>query len=114
MKNYKNDDVYLSHNFTTSFIEAFASGSFEICKYFIDKKIEIDYQKIYSAVYKFERIDLKILSLIVDTVLSFCKKELMYNFINAAMKTKSYESVYFLLKNNVQIDNALFEAVEKT
>ncbi|KAK8841740.1 hypothetical protein M9Y10_026687 [Tritrichomonas musculus] len=112
LKNYKNDDAYLSHNFTTSFIEAFESSSFEICKYFIDKKIEIDYQKIYFAVYKFENIDLGILSLLIDAAPSFCRKELMYNFIDAAMKTKSYEAVYFLLKSNVQMNNALFEAVK--
>lgn len=99
------------NDFTRSFIEAFGSESFDICKYFIDNKICINYSELILHAYKFKLINCKILSLLIDNSSYFHKKQLIGNFIIPSIQKKNKDTIEYLLSNDAPMDDTLFEAV---
>lgn len=98
------------YDFTDEFLEAVSSGSNEICKYFIQQNVNIDYEAfIYRLPYKL-LIDYDVFLTIYNKINSITKEE-WYKCLNKAISSQNKEITEFLLKNNVKNKYALIKAV---
>ena len=97
-------------NFSNAFIKASSSGAMEICHYFIDKKVYINYYEFSYKVEKLGSIDAELFEIIYNNVHSSIKYQLL-KCINESIKKKNKKLIEFLLMQNAQIDTSLFEAV---
>ena len=97
-------------DFTSLFISAAKAGNVELCKYFIDKKATINYEKISANVSELGSINEELFSFIGSV--SEDAKNRILGCIDEAIANKNKGLVEFLLKNNAPCSYALFEAVE--
>ena len=102
----KNNNWY----FTYHFKDAAAKGSVEICKYFIDKKVFIEYEKLTSYIDEISSINEEIFILIIQNV-SPETKELFFGCLDKAIQNKNKKLVEYLLKEGALTKNALKLAV---
>ncbi|KAK8892562.1 hypothetical protein M9Y10_029795 [Tritrichomonas musculus] len=97
-------------NFTMQFIGAASVGSKDICQYFLDKKVFINYEQISLKVTKLGLIDEEIFKMIYENV-SLTTKFQLLKCIDQAILKKNKKLVEFLLKEKAPCKDALIEAV---
>ncbi|KAK8898237.1 hypothetical protein M9Y10_000515 [Tritrichomonas musculus] len=97
------------HDFTQHFINAAQKDNIELCKYFVDKKLSINYEKLSSNVSELGSINEELFSLIGSV--SPEAKNRIFRCIKEAITKNNKSLVEYLLKNNAPCDDALFTAV---
>ncbi|KAK8837461.1 hypothetical protein M9Y10_036458 [Tritrichomonas musculus] len=97
-------------NFSLAFIKASSVGSKDICQFFLEKKVYINYEQISLQVTRLGSIDVEIFKMIFKNVNSTTKLKFL-KCIDQAILKKNKKLVEFLLTEKAPIKNALFEAV---
>ena len=103
----KGSEIY----FTDPFISAILKGSIEICQFFIDKKVDINFNQIVSRCSDFGFIKPEIFSLIINNSTSEVKKQLYSNLIIPAVLSHNAPIVEEILKETTENTRTLLEAV---
>lgn len=98
-------------DFTSFFIDAASSDSIDICKYFIDKKLKINFEAIADHIPDLGWMNEEIFDIIIKNV-SFESKGKIINCINVAIKKKNKNLLNYLLKETILPYNSLFLAVQ--
>ena len=100
-----------NENLTVAFIEAAISGSYEICKYFIDKKIEIVFDNVMKNLSKLHSINLEILMILLDSFLPYQKEMIVNKLFNPAIIANNKSIIKYLLTKSPTLDYDLLNAV---
>ena len=96
------------YDFTDYFIE---SSTTDLMKFFIDKKVVINYSTISLNTTKLASIDFDIFKLLYDKADISCKYN-FYNCIYEAINNKNMKIIDFLLKENKPNGFELFKAID--
>ena len=99
-----------SFDFTQNFINAASSESTEICKYFIEKKTPINYEKLSAQVSELGSLNEELFSIIISNVSPEAKERIVGCF-DQAIEKKNKDLVKYLIKENPPFDHALLLAV---
>lgn len=104
-------------DFTTSFLYSLQNGSSEICHFFINEKLSLNYSKIASSSNiqvkdYLNYLDAKIFTIIYDNIESELKEKFSFNSIVFAIKQKNVQLVDYLLSLNISYDRILLDAVQ--
>lgn len=99
-----------NENFTKPFLIAANSPSIQICQFFIDKKVYIEYQNLSTQNIPYNT-NKETLILIINNSPSEMKTMIQTCFLHPAISNKNIQLVDYLLYQNVPIENALIDAV---
>lgn len=109
-------DLILQKNskidFTEPFIRACFSKSFEICHFFVEKKVFLNFIHLCKEASRVTVCDEKTFDLLFNICDSEMKEMFLGCFFYEAIKNKNKSLIDFMLKKEVSYDCALFEAVQ--
>lgn len=99
-------------DFTTFLFESILNNSRDICQYFIDEKVTIEYTKLSSSIRQTDKdINEDILLLIIES-LSIENQEIFFENLPKSIEKKYQRLVDYLLNKGAFSDNALQLAVQ--
>ncbi|KAK8872183.1 hypothetical protein M9Y10_007947 [Tritrichomonas musculus] len=107
------DKIDDNFDFTDNFIRAASIGSIEICQYFLDKKVSIDFNRLSSYAYDLSSLNEEIFSLIVQNCNQFEKEQLLRFCLKPAIEKRNYCLAEYLLKEKAFVGHSLFLAVQQ-
>lgn len=100
-----------NEDFVMQFFEAASKDSLEICQYFVDKKVFINYERLSSFAFNIGSVNCEIFSIMINNSTEEIKDRFIRTFLYPAIVSHNMELVEFLLKNNAPFENALIKAV---
>ena len=101
----------LKNDFTIPFLNASISGNYEICKYFIEKKLMINYEKISYQLIKISSIKIQIFSLIFENSDEESKEIFRNTYIQQSILNNNIELFRYLVENGAEYENYILDAL---
>ncbi|KAK8875507.1 hypothetical protein M9Y10_005673 [Tritrichomonas musculus] len=111
LENIESDENEIRSKFTTSFMKAVFGGFSDICQYFFDKRIDLDFEIIFSDKKLFNSMNAEMIIFLYENVLFKYKRKLFMCVINEAIRKKNKKMIEFLFKNILPLGNNLIDAV---
>ena len=99
-------------DFSDGFNEGALLGSNEICQYFLDKKVKINFDSLVDKCKNYGLLNRNIYSIILNKINTKLKTKFLFS-VRHAIKKKNYELVDYLFQKNAKCDDALYLAVNK-
>ncbi|KAK8872159.1 hypothetical protein M9Y10_007921 [Tritrichomonas musculus] len=99
-------------SFTDSFLLAIISKSLEICKYFIQNEVKIDFDSIVNSKDKLRHADAEIFSLVYENCSQVAKQIIKEDYLKTTIQVKNKSLTNFLINLNITYPNVLIDAVK--
>lgn len=100
------------NDYTTPFFNAAISGKYETIKYFIDKKLFINYEKLSYQVKKLSSVSDEIFSLIIENADSESREIFLNTYLEQAIRKNNKKLIKYLFDQGANCDDCLFIAIE--
>lgn len=100
-----------SDDFTSLLLVAILKKSFEICQFFIDRKLPINFETLSVDRKNLSYATVDIFSLLIDNCDPKLKNDFISNFVCSSIQRKNKELFAFLMKLNAPMSDALITAV---